>query len=147
MIVARGLGRSAYLGAIVAVGLCIAAPAQVEAAEPYVAHPTIIFQPFRPTYALLRSDSTAVTTGTPDVFLLDASPTRYVLTASDLAAVCEQEAGAQAYDEVPPVFVLTTREITSILQLAKHTTLLHVNKSYTICQTTARYTWLLSKNT
>jgi hypothetical protein len=31
MIVARGLGRSAYLGAIVATGLCITAPTPVEA--------------------------------------------------------------------------------------------------------------------
>lgn len=33
MIVARGLGRAVYLGAVVAVGLCITAPATVEVAH------------------------------------------------------------------------------------------------------------------
>ena len=130
-------------GALAVASIGLLSPAQVEA-EQYVANPTIVFQQLQPTYALLRSYTTDVTTLAPDVFLLDSQPTSYVLVTLDRAAIRSQEEVVPSHEDEPPVFVLTTLETTPTLQLAKHTPLLHVNKSYTIYQTTARDLWLQS---
>ena len=97
----------------------------------YTSTPFAAFMSETGLFALLEESGLAepILDDDIDIFVLDSTPVDYVLTVTT------------------PVFAMVGTETECVLQSSKHTALLVVNQSNTICQTTARDLWLQSSKT
>ena len=132
-------------GALAVATIGLLSPTQVEAGQ-YIVNPTIILQQRKPTYVLLPKEMIDVTMHTWDAFLFDATAQSYISDGHEKVSVRTFSEDTPARDQDDHVFACVEKNAEPVLQVTRHTSLLHVNKPYTICQTQARDLWLLFKN-